>query len=79
MLPLEALLGADDTTGEGGWKVMRSSRVFFSRPSEAHWTKGKKTKKPAVLQLAVAPAVMDQLLGRVGGTSNEDSPDARLK
>jgi len=69
-----------DVAADGSMIVWTTPEfVFFSRPSEEHWTKGKKVRKPEVLQLALAPAAMAQLSGggkeNGGGAADDDEPD----
>jgi hypothetical protein len=47
--------------------------VFFSRPSEEHWTKGKKSGKPAVLQLTLAPDELERV-APAGDGDDESAP-----
>jgi len=45
--------------------------VFFSKPSVEHWSKGKKVKKPAVLQLAVRPDDLKAITDATGDSSSD--------
>lgn len=59
-----------DVAADGSMIVWTTPEfVFFSRPSEEHWGKGKKSRKPATLQLQLAPADKAQVLG--GGDADD--------
>merc|ERR1719399_1291484 len=59
-----------DVAADGSMIVWTTPEfVFFSCPSESHWGKaevGKKRKKPAVLQLAVAPDITAKIAASQG-------------
>ena len=64
-----------DVSADGSMLVWTTPEfVFFSRLSDEHWMKGKKGRKPAVLQLAVEPAIMEKITG--GGKENGGNTSA---
>lgn len=63
-----------DVAADGSMIVWTTPEfVFFSSPSEEHWTKGKKVGKPAVLPLAVAPADLDKMLASSSSAPSQNA------